>query len=140
MRTLTFGISGMHCASCVTRNERALKKVKGVEDASVNFALKQATVSFDEHVAKEHDLHNAVRSIGYDVAPRGAHEMGVAGHNHSAHMHSEVQDAKRKAVLAIALALPVAVKHRPCGRCDWLAVNGNHPCRSMGKAQQRENP
>ncbi|HCX38923.1 MAG TPA: hypothetical protein DHS36_01490, partial [Candidatus Veblenbacteria bacterium] len=57
MRTITFPIAGMHCASCVVLNEDSLKQVKGVAEASVNFALKQATVTFDESLASEHDLH-----------------------------------------------------------------------------------
>jgi copper chaperone CopZ len=40
MKKISFAITGMHYASCVVRNERALKKVPGVEDTSVNFALK----------------------------------------------------------------------------------------------------
>ena len=35
----SFDISGMTCASCVARVEKALRAVPGVEDASVNLAL-----------------------------------------------------------------------------------------------------
>lgn len=44
MKTTTFNIVGMHCASCVVRNEKSLKKVKGVRNASVNFGTHSATV------------------------------------------------------------------------------------------------
>ena len=37
----------MTCASCVARNERALRKVDGVASAEVNFATEKATVTFD---------------------------------------------------------------------------------------------
>ena len=53
MKTTTFNIIGMHCASCVVRNERALKKVKGVHSASVNFGTHSATVELDEKVVDE---------------------------------------------------------------------------------------
>ena len=48
MKKHTFTIAGMHCASCAVRNERSLKKIKGVADADVNFATHSATVEFDE--------------------------------------------------------------------------------------------
>lgn len=42
---LTFKIDGMTCASCVARVEKALKKVSGVVDASVNLATEKAQVT-----------------------------------------------------------------------------------------------
>jgi Cu+-exporting ATPase len=41
---LQLAVRGMTCASCVARVERALKKVPGVTEASVNLATEQATV------------------------------------------------------------------------------------------------
>lgn len=102
MKKITFGITGMHCASCVIKNERALQKVEGVADASVNFPLQQATVAYDETQAREEDLHKAIRDTGYDVAVHGDH--------HGEHMHAtEVSGAKQKALWALILAVPVAV-------------------------------
>ena len=43
--TLRLPIDGMTCASCATRVERALRKVSGVSDASVNLATETASVS-----------------------------------------------------------------------------------------------
>lgn len=108
MKTTTFNITGMHCASCVVKSEKSLKKVPGVAEASVNLPLKLATVTFDENQATEHDLHQAVRSIGYDVAAK------ADSHNHSdnspSHLHhQEMKQAKSRALWAIILALPVAV-------------------------------
>ena len=38
-------VTGMTCASCVSRVEKALKKVPGVSAASVNLSNEQASVS-----------------------------------------------------------------------------------------------
>ena len=40
-------LEGMTCASCAMRIEKGLKKVPGVKDAGVNFAIEQATVTYD---------------------------------------------------------------------------------------------
>ena len=60
----------MTCASCVTRVEKALKKVPGVTEASVNLATESARVSFAPSEQMEARLRRAVRDAGYE--PRAA--------------------------------------------------------------------
>jgi Cu+-exporting ATPase len=65
--TVQLPITGMTCASCVARNEKALRKVKGVDDASVNFATEKATIAFDPEVVSANELVHAVEAAGYGV-------------------------------------------------------------------------
>ncbi|MEI6724658.1 MAG: heavy metal translocating P-type ATPase [Actinomycetes bacterium] len=65
--TLDLPIAGMTCASCVARNERALRKVGGVNSADVNFATEKATVTFDPDVVSAEDLVRTVEAAGYEV-------------------------------------------------------------------------
>jgi Cu+-exporting ATPase len=65
--TLELPIEGMTCASCVARNERALRKVAGVAAAEVNFATEKATVTFDPDVVSAEDLVHTVEAAGYGV-------------------------------------------------------------------------
>jgi Cu+-exporting ATPase len=44
--SIDIGIGGMTCASCSSRVERALKKVPGVQEATVNLATESARISF----------------------------------------------------------------------------------------------
>ena len=70
-QTLDLGVGGMTCASCVARVEKALKKVPGVHEASVNLATESARVSFDgsaDDLAPQ--IRRAVRDAGYE--PRAA--------------------------------------------------------------------
>src|SRR5215208_504154 len=46
LRDTTFGVTGMTCASCVRRVERALEKVPSVLEANVNLANQRATVRY----------------------------------------------------------------------------------------------
>jgi Cu+-exporting ATPase len=68
--TLDLGVDGMTCASCVNRVERALKKVPGVSDATVNLATESARVTYAPSDEMEAQLRRAVRSAGYE--PRSA--------------------------------------------------------------------
>jgi P-type Cu+ transporter len=69
---LDLGIGGMTCASCVTRVEKALRKVPGVRDASVNLATESARISYAPAEQMEARLRRAVRDAGYE--PRAAQE------------------------------------------------------------------
>lgn len=64
---VTLRIGGMTCASCVRRVERALNRVEGVDEASVNFATSTARVSLGEAIGAD-PLVAAVERAGYDAA------------------------------------------------------------------------
>src|SRR5512139_300550 len=63
----TLPVSGMLCASCVARVEKALARVEGVESASVNLAAGTATVTVDPQQVGPWRLVAAIRDTGYDV-------------------------------------------------------------------------
>jgi P-type Cu+ transporter len=64
----TLDIGGMTCASCVSRVEKALSKVPGVEAASVNLATEQAKVRLSSSsVTQLDDVIAAVNKTGYEA-------------------------------------------------------------------------
>src|ERR1700674_655510 len=102
MRTATFNIAGMHCASCSTRNERTLKKLLGVRDATVNFATHSARVVFDEALVSEGKLHDVVIENGYQVL------TAEFADDHKQSARRELHLDRRRAFLALIFAIPVA--------------------------------
>ncbi|MGW9630854.1 heavy metal translocating P-type ATPase [Agromyces sp. NPDC055520] len=62
-RTIDLGIEGMTCASCVSRVEKRLGRLDGVE-AEVNLATEKARVRFPASTSID-DLVEAVRQAGY---------------------------------------------------------------------------
>lgn len=114
-------IEGMTCASCVRRVEKALAKVIGVTEASVNFATERATVSHHGHVDPA-DLSKAVSEAGYvaylsEETPSA--EMAMAGHagmSHDEHAeHMAVESTERQSsmranlIMAVALTVPTVL-------------------------------
>ncbi|ALC81936.1 MULTISPECIES: heavy metal translocating P-type ATPase [Bacillus] len=63
----TLQIAGMTCAACAVRIEKGLKKIDGVEDANVNFALEKSKVTFDPSKTNVHQFNEKVQSLGYKV-------------------------------------------------------------------------
>jgi P-type Cu+ transporter len=68
MVDVSFPVSGMTCASCVNRVEKAIGKVAGVERAAVNLATERASVSYDPAQTTVADIAAAVERAGYGVA------------------------------------------------------------------------
>lgn len=62
-------IQGMTCASCSSRVERALNKVPGVWQASVNLATNQASIRHLALSGMADTLVSAVRTAGYEAQP-----------------------------------------------------------------------
>ena len=71
MTTLSLPLTGIHCAGCVNRAEKALNAVGGVTGASVNLATRVATVTIDDATTAG-DLATALKTAGYPVAQQEA--------------------------------------------------------------------
>lgn len=66
-KDISLSISGMSCAACVNKVEKALKTVEGVNDVSVNFASEKAKVSYN-NISSLEKLVEAVKKAGYGAS------------------------------------------------------------------------
>ena len=73
---ITLPIEGMTCASCVSRVERALKKIPNVIEANVNLATETAVVSMSE--PNQAVLITAIEDAGYAV-PASTQTFAIEG-------------------------------------------------------------
>lgn len=67
MEKKALAITGMDCASCALGIEKALRRTKGVKDASVNYATGKAYVEFDPAVLSVSAIEKKVEDLGYGV-------------------------------------------------------------------------
>lgn len=67
MKTKSFNIEGMTCASCAQTVEKATKKLIGVSKATVNLATEKLSIEYDETKLSESDIQKAVADIGYEA-------------------------------------------------------------------------
>src|SRR5919112_216841 len=63
--TRSIPVSGMTCAACSARVQRALERVPGVSAANVNLMTGSATVEFDPETVAPEQLVEAIRATGY---------------------------------------------------------------------------
>jgi Cu+-exporting ATPase len=76
-QTLGIPISGMTCASCVGRVEKAIRAVEGVQSVAVNLATERAQVTAAPSIKPEAVL-NAIRNAGYEPREENA-DLSVHG-------------------------------------------------------------
>jgi len=102
LNTVELAVSGMTCASCVGRVERALTTVPGVAQASVNLATERATV---RGTASVENLIAAIDKAGYASRPI---DIATRADDDTARKKDAEQAAlKRDLRTASILALPV---------------------------------
>jgi len=90
-------IGGMTCAACARTVERQLASSPGVEKASVNFATRIASVSYNPAQTGVEQLVAAVEDVGYDV-PLESPEAGQA---------AEMARLRKRLAIGAAFAIPV---------------------------------
>ena len=125
IENLTLGVGGMTCASCVSRVERALKKVPGVDAAAVNLATEKATVSFDIDAIGVDDLLEAIENAGYDPR-RGSSIFDIRN------PESVDSEALRQALLSQAGVTSVDV------RLDVARATVSYPAGAVDARQLRQ--
>lgn len=100
--TLELPITGMTCASCAGRVERALSKIAGVKTVSVNLASERA------HVESSWPIDPAVLIAAVSQAGYGASLLEDTRANADDQQHRLTRE-RWSLLLAIALALPLVI-------------------------------
>src|SRR3981081_3960604 len=100
--SISFPVSGMTCAACQGRVQRALASEPGVIDASVNLLTRSAAVRYDSSAVTPARLIEAVRATGYEA------ELPAAGQS-SAGTISGREDAEEREARDLAIKATVSV-------------------------------
>jgi len=113
--SLELSITGMTCAACVRRIEKAVRAVPGVNEASVNLVTQRASVKLDPSATKRELLVAAIEKAGYGVvdahattATTGSPSESRADALASAEAR-EQRSIRRDFAIAAILTLPLLV-------------------------------
>lgn len=115
MKKTTISISGMHCASCAQRIEKALKKSEGISNANVNYATEKATVDYDEKIITEDKILKIIENQGY----KPFREDGKNPDKENIERQNEIKKLKKLFFLSLALSIPIFIISMPL---KWINV------------------
>ena len=118
---VTIPVSGMTCAACSGRVQRALEKHPGVNSAAVNLMTNNATVEFDPAATSAGALVETIRSTGYEAALPVPDQSAFAEQQAQDRAHDEeFRDLRLKAGASFAVALVAMLASMP------LMAGGGH--------------
>ena len=98
-----YNVTGMSCAACSSRVEKAVSKVPGVTSCSVSLLTNSMGV---EGTASSHDIINAVEQAGYGASLKGANKEQVSmSESEEALEDHETPILKRRLIASIGFLL-----------------------------------
>ncbi|KAA3663337.1 MAG: heavy metal translocating P-type ATPase [Chloroflexi bacterium] len=97
----------MTCTNCAANIERALKKVDGVMNVTVNYANEKAAVSYASGVVSRAEMVAAVRKAGYDVVETAVDEAPEDAE--AAAREAEIRHQWKRLIVGIVFSLPLFV-------------------------------
>ncbi len=101
-------ITGMTCANCAANIERALnKKLRGVTQASVNFATEHAAIDYLPAAVSIEEIVAAIEKAGYGAILPGEGREGEDAEQIA--RQAEIRDQTRKFIVGVIFALPLFV-------------------------------
>ncbi len=130
LQSANLPIAGMTCGACAVRLEKALNRVNGIDQATVNFAIERANVAYDPAQTTVTEIANAVTMAGFDVG-RDTFSFQVGGMTCSA-CSNRVEKALRKLPGVIEANVNIALE-----RADVQAVAGAVTTGTLADAVER---
>jgi len=116
-RTVTIPVSGMTCAACQARVQRALEREPGVREAAVSLMTNCATITYDPMRCTPQDMVDRISDTGYraELPTPGRTAFDEQEAQDSARA-AEYQELKRKASVSLVLAaLTMLLSMLPAG-------------------------
>ena len=126
METLRIPVTGMTCAACSARVQRALEKQAGVEEANVNLMMKSATITFDPAAVSPQSLIATIEDTGYGASLANPDQTAFEEQEaRDRAQEAEYFELRRKAITAGIIAVFAMIVSMPL--MSMLGAHGgNH--------------
>ena len=112
MKKSNFNVTGMTCSACSARVEKAVGKLDGIRQVSVNLLTNSMKAEFDESALTENEIIDAVVRAGYgaSVAARAAGQNTAGSENTSAGRNiaaEEIRQMKNRLIISFVFLIPL---------------------------------
>ncbi|MBR3508375.1 MAG: heavy metal translocating P-type ATPase [Lachnospiraceae bacterium] len=121
-----YKVSGMSCAACQTRVEKAVNAVDGVESCAVSLLTNSMGV---EGTARAEDIIAAVEAAGYGASLKGSGEKNSNAAAEDSLKDTETPKMKKRLLASIALLIPLMYVSMGHMLWNWPLpgfLQGNH--------------
>lgn len=112
MKKEQFNVTGMSCAACSARVEKAVGKLAGVDKVAVNLLKNSMVVDYDDAALNTQDIIAAVVDAGYGASHKEAAAQGKAAKTAQSSANDiarqEYETIKRRLKLSLLFAVPLS--------------------------------
>lgn len=102
-----FDVSGMTCASCQAHVEKAVRKVPGVKDVTVNLLSNNMVVEFEEGQSPAQEVVRAVEDAGYGASPAGAKASQSAAQPSELPAEKQMRSMRFRLIVSFLMLVPM---------------------------------
>lgn len=122
MKKERFTITGMTCSACSARVEKAVTKLEGTAEVSVNLLTNSMQLAYDEGKLDAGAIIAAVEKAGYGASLKG--EENAAPRKEEAPLEKEAAGLKKRLLWSVTFLLPVMyiAMHQMLAACFGLPV------------------
>ena len=114
MKKEQFNVTGMTCAACSARVEKAVGRLPGVDKIAVNLLKNSMVVEYDETALDTQKIIGAVTEAGYGASLKEAAQQGKASKSMQASANDiarqEYEAVKKRLKLSLVFAVPLSLK------------------------------
>ncbi|HEX6534338.1 MAG TPA: heavy metal translocating P-type ATPase [Gemmatimonadaceae bacterium] len=123
--TVVIPVTGMTCAACQGRVQRALSKTAGVVDANVNLMMGSATVAYDARTTTPGTLVEAIRRTGYGAElPRAEESAFDEQDARDRAQEEEFRELRTKAIASAIVGVVAMLLSMPLMAAGARAARG----------------
>lgn len=112
MKKEQFNVTGMTCAACSARVEKAVGRLPGVDKIAVNLLKNSMVVEYDETALDNQKIIGAVTEAGYGASLKEAARQGKASKSMQASANDiarqEYEAVKKRLKLSLVFAVPLS--------------------------------
>lgn len=106
MKKEKFTITGMTCSACSARVEKAVSKVDGTKDVSVNLLTNSMQLEYDESKTNVPAIIAAVVEAGYGASVKGAERAKAAALPEEDPVRKNIAEMKHRLIWSIIFLIP----------------------------------
>ena len=102
---VNFNVTGMSCSACSARVEKAVGKLVGNDNVSVNLLTNSMQVNVGDSVSTD-EIINAVVDAGYGASLKSQAQSNTVNQTHQPTVEDEIESMRQRLMWSIAFLIP----------------------------------
>ena len=102
---VNFNVTGMSCSACSARVEKAVGKLVGDDNVSVNLLTNSMQVNVGDSVSTD-EIINAVVDAGYGASLKSQAQSNTVNQTHQPTVEDEIESMRQRLMWSIAFLIP----------------------------------